>query len=131
VPYENAGCPYLPVSRLQFADVLNGFAFDCALYSTHDGGAHWRKVDLGGFVTELATANGNAYAIVSAASGTQNKLMRSPIVHDWVTLPAAGNVDGGLTARARDVLVQSASHDLLISRDDGESFRHNDSFGPS
>jgi hypothetical protein len=76
----------------------------------HDGAAHWRKIDLGGFVTELATANENAYAIVSNASGTQNKLMRSPAAHDdWVRLPAAGNVDGGLTARAGHVLVQSAS----------------------
>jgi photosystem II stability/assembly factor-like uncharacterized protein len=130
VRYEQAGCPYVPVSRILFADARDGFAFDCALYSTHDGGAHWRKIDLGGFVTELATADGNAYAIVSNASGTQNTLMRSPVAHDdWMRLPAAGNVDGGLTARAGHVLVQSASGALLLSHDDGDSFQHSNSFG--
>ena len=128
VRYEVAGCPYAPVSRLQFADTLNGFAYGCALYVTHDGGTHWRELNLGGFVGQVAAADGRAYAIVSDARG--GRLMSSRVGQDdWVTLSGAGNVSGDLTARGSNVLVQANGATLLISHNRGESFTHDNSVG--
>jgi photosystem II stability/assembly factor-like uncharacterized protein len=130
VHYASAGCPYAPVSQLRFADQRDGFAYGCALYVTHDGGGHWRKLDLGGDVSQLATAGGEAYAIVSDTHGPgTSKLMRSPVGKDaWTVLPAPSRpgqppVGNGLAARGSDVYVLSFGSSILwISHNRGASF---------
>jgi photosystem II stability/assembly factor-like uncharacterized protein len=122
-----AGSPSQPgVTDVRFADRLNGFAFGGSLYVTHDGGASWHPVELGGgSVTALAISAGEVYGIVSPQGGAPGRLMRSPVGADsWITLRAPGGVSYGLWARGRDVLVQSASakNVLLVSRDSGATF---------
>ena len=118
------------VGQLRFADVRDGFAFDPALWTTHDEGATWHVVALPGTVPELATSGGFAYAIVRNPAG-HAVLLRSPVGADsWRRLAGAGAAQGGLWAQGRDVVLESAgpggqpAH-LLISTDAGDTFsRH-------
>lgn len=118
------------VSQLRFADARDGFAFDPALWTTHDDGAAWHAVPLPGTVAELATSGGYAYAIVQTPAG-HGTLMRAPVGTDsWGRLASAGAVRGGLWAQGRDVVVESAGGrtrgpQMLVSTDSGKTFsRH-------
>ncbi len=116
------------VSELRFADPLNAFAYGSEMYVSHDGGAHWHPVSIGGGVSDFAIAGGYAYAVVSGGSAVAGELMRSPVGSDaWSRLTAAGAVSGGLWVHGSDVLVQSSSGggpgtQLLVSHDGGGSF---------
>lgn len=80
------------VSRLVFADQLNGWAFGPALWSTHDGGRTWEPVDLPGAgpaakVVSLATSGGRAVALAlmpAQAGGGQGvaQLYTTPVGRD-------------------------------------------------
>ena len=100
-------------SELRFADPEDGFAFDPALYATHDGGQTWHPVDVGGVVADLATTSGQVYAVVgpsNARSATSLRLVRSPINRDaWTTVSAAGAVGTGLWAQGPNVILGSGS----------------------
>jgi photosystem II stability/assembly factor-like uncharacterized protein len=115
-------------SQIRFADLRNGFAYGPNLYATHDGGATWQPVDVGGDVSDLAISDGEVYAIVSPPPGSAGQLMRSPVGQDqWSTVTAAGRVSGGLWVLGHEVLAQSASGPgygahLLVSDDGGASF---------
>jgi hypothetical protein len=127
VPFESApGSPgqTIGVSQLRFADSEDGFAYGSSLYVTHDGGARWHPVSVGGPVADLAIAGGAAYAIVGPGGGAPGRLMRAPIGSDnWITLRAAGSVLGGLWVHGADVLVQSADNArVLVSKDRGVTF---------
>lgn len=114
-------------SQLRFADAKNGYAYGPDLYTTHDGGVSWKAVDLGGRVADLAISAGQAYAIVTNGAGNSGRLERSAVGQDqWATVPAAGEVSGGLWVLGHEVLVQSGSDgpgtNLLVSLDGGASF---------
>lgn len=115
------------VGQLRFAEARDGFAFDPALWVTHDDGAGWHAVSMPGTVADLATSGGFAYAIVQNPSG-HGALMRSPVGADaWRRLPAAGAAQGGLWVQGRDVVLESAGPNgqaaqLLVSTDAGQSF---------
>ena len=126
--YELAGCPYVAVSALAFADARDGYAYGCQLYVTHDGGVRWRAVSLGGYVTDVAVGAGEAYAIVSAPNGT-NRLMRSSTAREhWTALPTGGD-PVNVTVRGRALFVQMDAGRLLISHDQGATFSRNNTVG--
>lgn len=112
------------VSQLRFANAADGFAYDTQLWVTHDAGATWHQVRLGGAVSELATAGGFAYAIVRFGHKGAGRLERAPLGSDtWTTLTGAGSAYAGLWAHGGDVLVGSgAGTALAISHDAGVSF---------
>ena len=112
------------VSQLRFANSADGFALNPQLWVTHDGGANWHQVRLGGAVTELATANGFAYALVRYGHKGQGRVERSALGSDtWTTLPGAGSAYAGLWAHGPDVLVGSgAGAALAVSHNAGVSF---------
>jgi hypothetical protein len=112
------------VSQLRFANAADGFAYDSQLWVTHDAGAAWHQVRLGGAVTELATADGFAYAIVRYGHKGAGRLERAPLGSDtWTTLAGAGSAYAGLWAHGRDVLVgSSAGATLAVSHNAGVSF---------
>jgi photosystem II stability/assembly factor-like uncharacterized protein len=112
------------VSQLRFANAADGFAYDSQLWVTHDAGASWHQVRLGGAVTELATAGGFAYAIVRYGHQGAGRLERAPLGSDtWTTLTGAGSAYAGLWAHGPDVLVGSGGGaTLAISHNAGVSF---------
>lgn len=75
-PYAASG-----VSRVRFADPVDGWAFGPDLWATHDGGKTWHRVHLGGRVVDLEAAAGRAYAVVEAASGAA-LLYSTPVAAD-------------------------------------------------
>jgi hypothetical protein len=112
------------VSQLRFANAADGFAYDSQLWVTHDAGATWHQVRLGGAVTELATAGGFAYALVRFGHKGAGRLERAPLGSDtWTALPRAGSAYAGLWAHGHDVLVGSGGGaTVAISHNAGVSF---------
>jgi photosystem II stability/assembly factor-like uncharacterized protein len=104
------------VSQLRFANAADGFAYNSQLWVTHDAGASWHQVRLGGAVTELATARGFAYVIVRYGHKGAGRLERAPLGSDtWTTLAGAGSAYAGLWAHGQDVLVGSDAGAVLAS----------------
>jgi hypothetical protein len=115
------------VSELRFANAADGLAFNPQLWVTHDGGSQWHQVRLGGAVTEVATDNGFAYALVRYGHKGLGRLERSALGSDtWTTLPAAGSAYAGLWAHGQDVLVGSGGGArLVVSHNAGVNFAQN------
>ncbi len=93
------------VARLRFADARNGWAFDGALYSTHDGGSTWTRQNLGSdghgpLVLALDSGGGYAEAVVDSCSPFSGdtackhtlRVYRTPIGTDRWT-PATATID--------------------------------------
>ena len=96
------------VSQLRFANAADGFAYDSQLWVTHDAGATWHQIRLGGTVTELATGGGFAYALVRYGHKGAGRLERAPLGSDtWTMLTGAGSAYAGLWVHGSDVLVGS------------------------
>ena len=124
------------VNQITFANHDDGWANGSGLWSTHDGGASWRRVPTPGNVDELVSAGGYVYATVDSGPAgrvrTYASLWRSPVNHDqWARLREAGTVSDGLAARGSEVLVQSSYRAkpfyalgsyLLVSHDSGRRF---------
>jgi hypothetical protein len=112
------------VSQLRFANPADGFAYGSQLWVTHDAGASWHQVRLGGAVAQLATANGFAYALVRYGHKGAGRLERAPLGSDaWITLTGAGSAYAGLWAHGSDLLVGSGSGAALeVSHNAGVSF---------
>ncbi|HEY1568070.1 MAG TPA: hypothetical protein VGF68_13670 [Solirubrobacteraceae bacterium] len=117
------------VSQLRFANAADGFAYDGQLWVTHDAGATWHQIRLGGAVTEMATGNGFAYALVRYGHSGAGRLERAPLGSDtWTTLPGAGSASAGLWAHGPDVLVGAdAGAALEVSQNSGVDFTREDS----
>jgi hypothetical protein len=114
-------------SQIRFADANNGFAYGPELYATHNGGATWHPVDIGGTVTDLAISSGQVFATVEPASGS-GKLVHASVSSDtWSPMPAAGNVSGSLWVQGPNIIVQSGQgtgigSSVLVSDNGGASF---------
>lgn len=117
------------VSELRFADQSDGFAFDPALWVTHDSGTSWHQVSLPGPVLSLAAADREVYAVVSCPSYPSctgpARLYRSPAGTDaWqpvvgVNLPS-DTYSADLQLQGRSVYVIAAG--AFIHSYDGTNF---------
>ena len=89
--FNNAGNGLTQSSRVSgvvFADRLDGWLYGPGLYATHDGGARWQRISLGGNivpslgggVTAMAASAGTAWAVVypDPFHGLADELYRSP-----------------------------------------------------
>ena len=113
------------VTQLRFANASDGFAYDTELWVTHDAGAQWREVGLGGSVTDLAIGDGYAFAIVRSASGAGRLLRAAVGSDDWTVAPSAGNAFSGLWTHGSEALLEStagARAQIMVSHDDGAAF---------
>jgi photosystem II stability/assembly factor-like uncharacterized protein len=79
------------VSGIVFADALNGWLYGPALWSTHDGGMHWTRINLDRPVYALSVAGATAYAMTTANSNAvlRQPLLSSPVDRDdWQPVTA-------------------------------------------
>lgn len=77
------------ISGVVFANSRDGWLYGPGLYATHDGGAHWQRISLGGNivpslgggVTAMAASAGTAWAVVGPDPfhGLADELYRSPV----------------------------------------------------
>jgi photosystem II stability/assembly factor-like uncharacterized protein len=77
------------IRTIRFANARDGWAFGGGLFSTHDGGVHWRAVPLhlDGVVVGVASARHSVYALEEAcnSAGGQcqlGRLLMSPLARD-------------------------------------------------
>jgi len=133
------GTPVDAISELRFGDHLDGWAFGPGLWSTHDGGEHWAAQDLSGTVTDLASADGVTYAVVTnCPSGSCEQgatLYRTDATtDDWqvvdgASLPAEG---GQIELHARSAwfvgpsTVDGGGATFLASTDGATWIQHDD-----
>jgi len=108
--YENhfgTGATKPAVSEVRFADALDGWIYGPSLFATHDGGASWQQLDLGGPVVALETSGGFVDAVVSPCPGQQVcsgslRLEQAPVTGGAFTTvltgPTVQTSGGGLPA---------------------------------
>ncbi len=130
--YGNPLTPGLPrVFDVRFANASDGWLFGDQLWATHDGGAHWRAINLGMTVDQLEPgANGYVYATLEdcGASGTPcaYRIMRSQAHTDaWSVISPPGAPTGrpviGVHGDTVWVMYFNRSSGLeWTSRDDGD-----------
>lgn len=104
------------VSSVVFASQQDGWLYGPGLWSTRDGGAHWRQITLGGAVVEMAVSSGTAYAVIRPlkylSSGGPAQLFSSPAGRDaWARV-------GSMTA-GRAVLAVSGRAAWFASASSG------------
>lgn len=83
------------ISEVRFGDHLDGWAFGPGLWSTHDGGEHWTEQHLDGTVTDLASADGVTYAVVTtcptgACESGATLYRTDATADDWQVVDDAG-----------------------------------------
>jgi photosystem II stability/assembly factor-like uncharacterized protein len=80
------GIPSSSVSAITFANLRDGWIYDGALWSTHDGGAHWSQIGLKLQITAVVAAGAWAYAATTGentlVTGSIPAVLRSPIGRD-------------------------------------------------
>jgi hypothetical protein len=94
------------VSEVRFADVRDGWIYGPSLLATHDGGATWQPVDLGGSVVDLETSGGFVDALVSPCGSEET--CSGPIRLEQA--PATG---GSFTTVLTGPIVQSSNTEVL------------------
>lgn len=85
------------INAIRFANANHGWAFAPGLWSTHDGGAHWKNVQIGGVIWQLEAAGGWVFATVGACQPPYGmgcagyRLKRAPVGSDnWSDITPAG-----------------------------------------
>lgn len=117
------------VRFLRFATELDGWAFGPDLWSTHDGGAHWKQQPYGlsagsAPIVALEAASGVAYAL-----NGRGTLMRTEVGQDdWQTvktlrIPVVNQGSIVLQGRAAWVLASGAGSNDATASEDGLTWR--------
>jgi photosystem II stability/assembly factor-like uncharacterized protein len=78
------------VHDVRFGSLRDGWAYGGALYATHDGGASWHQIDIGGSVLDLAVSGNSVYALAAncTAACTNLHLMTTLVTSDsWQAVP--------------------------------------------
>jgi YVTN family beta-propeller protein len=99
------------VSSVLFAGRRDGWLYGPGLWSTRDGGAHWRRISLGraivpalgGGVVAMAASAGTAYAVVSPDpfNGGPDELFSSPVGRNaWTRVASVTAGQGAVLAVA-------------------------------
>lgn len=131
-PGAAASAPAASVRDLRFATSSDGWAFGGALYSTHDAGGHWGRVDVGGSVLDLATDGRMTYAVVAscdtAGQSCRGARLRSTAARRdrWQDVPGVRGGDAGaivLVGSSGHVTLDSGGTTLLWSLQPGQSWR--------
>jgi hypothetical protein len=82
--FSPASSPDQGVSQVRFADPRDGWAFEPQLWSTHDGGVHWKQSSLTS-VWSLEAAGGHVHAVALDQSTNDYALESSVTTSDaWV-----------------------------------------------
>jgi photosystem II stability/assembly factor-like uncharacterized protein len=108
-PDGNGRIPADGVTSVLFADARDGWAYGPGLWATHDGGATWRRVDIGGrAVQNMAASGGQVLASLescdpadASCDGARSAgVETSPAGRDaWEPVPGAAT-GTGVTAQA-------------------------------
>jgi photosystem II stability/assembly factor-like uncharacterized protein len=105
------------VSSVVFASRRNGWLYGPGLWSTHDGGAHWRRVSLGKAIVAMAAASGTVYAVARPAgylsSGGPSELFASPAGQDaWAPVRSVpvSRAPASLAVSGRAAWFASSTH---------------------
>jgi photosystem II stability/assembly factor-like uncharacterized protein len=123
------------INAIRFANANDGWAFAPGLWSTHDGGAHWKNVRIAGVIWELEAAGGWVFATVGTCAPPYGmgcsgyRLERAPVGSDaWSDITPAGLGTQGpafdLHQHSLFVLANDSGPDagLWVSADSGVSF---------
>jgi len=73
--------PGAAVSNVFFADGENGYLFDPGIQVTHDGGKDWSENNLIA-VSQIASANGDVFALSQVPDKPARGLFRAPVGED-------------------------------------------------
>jgi hypothetical protein len=94
------------VSQVRFADPQDGWAFGPDLWSTHDGGVHWSKINLGS-IWSLEAAGGQVHAVAFTQINTTNTvaMVSSPTNRDAWAKTGSLQLGGG-PVPATDLVLQ-------------------------
>ena len=118
-----------------FADAFHGWIYGPGLWSTADGGVSWTRVDVQGTVMDLATSDGELYALVctkglsACLDDSGMELMRAPLLGGGlhtVGVPVRLDWGSNLAVKGRAVVVMSGlgklASVLAVSTDGGARF---------
>ncbi len=114
-PYGNSG-----VSRIRFADPLDGWVFGPELWATHDGGATWTRLSIPGVtagspIAALETARGTVHAAIY--DGSAVRVATSAIGSDsWRLSDATAMIGAGPVPSTQIVLQGDAGWLLQVDR---------------
>jgi photosystem II stability/assembly factor-like uncharacterized protein len=83
------------VDSVVFADPLNGWLYGSGIYATHDGGLHWKELNLG-YTFDVTPRGGTVWAVSyegCASNPCGPTVSRAPVGSDAFTAP--GGFDAG------------------------------------
>jgi photosystem II stability/assembly factor-like uncharacterized protein len=97
--------PLSDVSTVRFENARDGWLFNPGLWSTTDGGRHWRQVSFARVVIALAASDGVVFAAAEPVNGGlgQAKLYRSQVGTTQWTLVAGVSPANALTVSGHSV----------------------------
>src|ERR1700692_4285304 len=105
--FSPASAPDQGVSQVRFADAHDGWAFGPQLWSTHDGGAHWRESSLTG-VWSLEAAAGQVHAVAFEQSTDDFAIESSVTTRDAWARTGALQLGAG-PVPASDLVLQATT----------------------
>jgi photosystem II stability/assembly factor-like uncharacterized protein len=97
-----------PVREVRFADKLDGWMYGPSLFATHDGGANWQQVNLGGSVISLEASGGYVDALVAPCA--EEAECTGPL-----QLYQASTVGGSFTSVLSGPAINSSGTEELLS----------------